>query len=238
MTRESILTRTFVEFADTLVNEFDVVELLTTLSDRCVEILDVSAAGLMLITPEGDLRVIASSSEAMRLVEVFELQAREGPCLDCYHTKKPVLNEHLDQHRWPAFEPVALSAGFHSVHALPMRLRDQVIGALNLFHTRQQDLDEIDIIAGQALADAATISIMHQRTLTEDRLVNTQLHEALDSRVIIEQAKGLLVGKTDLDMDQAFARIRAYARSHNRKLSEVAGGLVDGRTSFDDLIDA
>lgn len=239
MTREALLTRTFVEFADTLVaQEFDVVELLTTLADRCVEILDVAAAGLMLVAPEGDLRVIASSSEAMRLVELYELQAEEGPCLDCYNIRQPVLNEHLDQDRWPAFQQVALSAGFHTVHALPMRLRQQVIGALNLFHTSRQDLDAEDVVTGQALADAATITIMHQRAANEDRLVNAQLQEALNTRVVIEQAKGLIVGRTSLDMDAAFSRIRTYARNHNRKLSETAANILDERISLDELIGA
>src|SRR5207244_7829797 len=127
--------RTFVELADTLVDNFDVVELLTLLSDRCVEVLDVAAAGLMLAAPEGDLRVVASSSEAMRVVELFELQSQEGPCLDCFRTGEPVLNQDIAtvDGRWPTFGPVALAAGFRSVHALPMRLRGVAIAGLNLF---------------------------------------------------------------------------------------------------------
>src|SRR6266446_3959547 len=136
MAREEMLARTLVELADTLVAEFDVVELLTLLTDRCVDVLDVAAAGLMLASPPGDLRVLASSSEAMRVLELFELQSQEGPCLDCYRTGEPVVNQDLAMvdGRWPRFGPEALAAGFHAVHALPMRLRGSVIGALNLFH--------------------------------------------------------------------------------------------------------
>ena len=135
MTREALLARTFVELADTLVDDFDVVELLTRLADRCVDVLDVAAAGLMLVSPGGDLRVMASSSEAMRVLELFELQSQQGPCLDCYRTGQSVLNQDLAtvNGRWPRFAAEALAAGFHSVHALPMRLRGTVIGALNLF---------------------------------------------------------------------------------------------------------
>ena len=136
MAREALLVRTFVELADTLVDDFDVVELLTRLADRCVDVLDVTAAGLMLVSPDGDLRVMASSSEAMRVLELFELQSEEGPCLDCYRTGESVVNQNLAEAngRWPHFAEVALTAGFQSVHALPMRLRGTVIGALNLFH--------------------------------------------------------------------------------------------------------
>src|ERR1700680_4765640 len=135
MPRESLMVRTMVELADTLVTDFDVVELLTLLADRCVEVLDVGAAGLMLVAPDGALRVMASSSEAMRLLELFELQSQEGPCLDCYRTGQPVLNQDLAavNGRWPRFAAEALAAGFHSVHALPLRLRGTVIGALSLF---------------------------------------------------------------------------------------------------------
>src|SRR6476620_6100075 len=148
MSREALLAQTLVELADTLVDDFDIVELLSVLADRCVEVLDVSAAGLMLVAPEGDLRVVASSSEAMRVVELFELQSQEGPCLDCYKTREPVLNQHLRdvEDRWPNFAPVALEAGFRSVHALPMRMRGNVIGTLNLFRVDRAELEEPDIV--------------------------------------------------------------------------------------------
>ena len=171
MTREAMLARTLVELADTLVADFDVVELLTLLTDRCVEVLDVGAAGLMLVSPEGDLRVMASSSEAMRVLELFELQAQEGPCLDCYRTGQPVVNQDLAavDGRWPRFAAEALAAGFHSVHALPMRLRGTVIGALNLFHIEPGEMRQADVDAAQALADVATIAILQHRAALEAR---------------------------------------------------------------------
>jgi transcriptional regulator with GAF, ATPase, and Fis domain len=230
MSRESLLTRTFVQLADILLDEFDIVELLTMLAERCVEILDVSAAGVMLATAEGGLRVVASSSEPMRWLEVFELQASEGPCVDCYRTRQPVLNQHLgnlDDH-WPRFGRVALDAGFHSVHALPMRLRGDAIGALNLFRCDRGDLHEADIVAGQALADAATITVLQHRAVLERRLLNSQLSHALESRVVIEQAKGVLCERAGLTMEQAFARMRHHARNHNLKLVAVAAGVIDG----------
>jgi len=233
MAREPMLARTFVELADTLVDDFDVVELLTLLVDRCVEILDVSAAGLMLVAPEGDLRVVASSSEAMRVVELFELQSQEGPCLDCYRGGQPVLNQDLGtvDGRWPNFTPVALEAGFRSVHALPMRLRGAIVGALNLFRTDEGPLDAPDVLAAQALADVATIAILQHRAALEAQVVNEQLNHALNSRVLIEQAKGVLAERAGLDMEHAFARLRNYARNNNRQLVDVAQDVIDGTLS-------
>jgi GAF domain-containing protein len=237
MSREALLAQTFVKLADTLVDEFDLVELLTTLADRCVEVLDVSAAGLMLVAPEGELRAVASSSEAMRVVELFELQTQEGPCLECYRTREPVLNRHLAQveDRWPRFAPVALEAGFRSVHALPMRLRGNIIGALNLFRSDRGELGEDDIATGQALADVATITILQHRAFLESRLVNAQLSHALNSRIVIEQAKGVLSERAGINMEEAFARLRNHARDHNRKLVDVAEGVVDGTLSVQAL---
>ena len=237
MSRETLLTQTFVELADNLVDEFDLVDLLTTLADRCVEVLDVSAAGLMLVAPEGELRAVASSSEAMRVVELFELQSQEGPCLECYRTREPVLNQHLDQveARWPHFAPVALDAGFRSVHALPMRLRGDVIGALNLFRADRGELNETDIVTGQALADVATITILQHRVVLESRLVNAQLSHALNSRIVIEQAKGVLAERAGITMEASFSRIRNHARNHNRKLVDVAEGVIDGTLSVTEL---
>jgi GAF domain-containing protein len=230
MPREALLARTLVELADTLVEEFDVVELLTLLADRCVEVLDVSAAGLMLVAPEGDLRVMASSSEAMRLVELFELQSDEGPCLDCYRTGEPVVNQRLAavDTRWPRFAPVALEAGFQSVHALPMRLRGVIIGALNLFRADEGAMEDADVAAAQAFADVATIAILQHRAVLEAQVLNEQLNHALNSRIVIEQAKGVLAERAGLDMEQSFARLRNYARQHNLRLVNVAQDVIDG----------
>jgi transcriptional regulator with GAF, ATPase, and Fis domain len=230
MPREALLARTFVELADTLVDDFDVVELLTLLAHRCVEMLDVSAAGLMLVAPEGDLRVVASSSEEMRLVELFELQSQDGPCPDCYRTGEPALHEDLggEDQPWARFGPVALAAGFRSVQALPMRLRGVTIGALNLFRTEKGRLDEPDVVAAQALADVATIAILQHRAAIEAHLLVDQLNNALNSRVVIEQAKGIVAQRVGFDMGAAFSWLRNHARSHNLRLVDVAQSIIDG----------
>jgi GAF domain-containing protein len=235
MPREALLARTFVELADTLVDDFDVVELLTLLTDRCVEVLDVSAAGLMLVAPEGDLRVVASSSEEMRVVELFELQSEEGPCPDCYRTGEPVLNQNLatDNGRWPRFAPFALEAGFRSVHALPMRLRGVTIGALNLFRADEGPLEEADVVAAQALADVATIAILQHRAVIQTHIVNEQLNHALNSRIMIEQAKGMLAERVGLDMQDAFWWLRNHARNHNLLLVDVAQSVIAGTVASD-----
>ena len=230
MSRDALLTRTLVELADTLVDDFDVVDLLTLLADRCVEVLDVSAAGLMLVAPEGELRVVASSSEEMRLVELFELQAQEGPCPDCYRTGEPTMARDLtdDEARWPRFGPVALKAGFRSVHAVPMRLRGATIGALNLFRGEEGVLDDADLLAARALADVATIAILQHRAALQAHIVIDQLNHALNSRIVIEQAKGVIAERSGLDMDEAFTWLRHHARSHNLLLVDVAQAAIDG----------
>jgi GAF domain-containing protein len=229
MNREALLTRTFVELADTLVADFDVVELLTIVVDRCVEILGVGAAGIMLVAPGGDLRVMASSSETMRMLELFELQSEEGPCLDCYRNGQPV-DQDLStvNDRWPTFTTEARASGFHSVHALPMRLRGAILGALNLFLVAPGNMRPADIDVAQALADIATIAIVGHRAAREAQLVNTQLQSALTSRVVIEQAKGMVAEREGLNLDQAFSMLRVHARNNNLRLADVAKNVVDG----------
>jgi GAF domain-containing protein len=222
-----------VELADTLVDDFDVVELLTLLTDRCVEVLDVAAAGLMLVAPGGGLRVVASSSEEIRLVELFELQAKEGPCPDVYRTGEPALNQDMSMDaRWPEFGPVALEAGFRSVHALPMRLRGLTIGVLNLFRA-DGPMEEADVIAAQALADVATIAILQHRAVLQTQVVKEQLNHALNSRIMIEQAEGFLAERTGLDMKDAFAWLRNHARTHKLLLVDVAQSVIDGSVAPD-----
>ena len=210
------MTRTFVDVVDTLVDDFDVVDLLTLVTDRSVVVLDFSAAGVMLVSPEGELRLVAFSSESVRLVELFELQAQEGPCLDAYRSAEPILNQELARahDRWPHFAPFALNAGFHTAHAVPMRLRRRVIGALNLFQAHERKLTELDIMATQALADLATIALLHNRAAQEAKLIDDQLQHALESRVLIEQAKGVLAERTGLTMNATFQYLREYARNH------------------------
>jgi len=230
MPREAMLVRTFVELADTLVADFCVVDVLTRLADGCVDVLDVGAAGIMLVAPEGDLRVLASSSEAMRVLELYELQSQEGPCLDCFRTGEPVANSDLavENGRWPRFAAEALAAGFRSVHALPMRLRGAVIGALNLFNVDTGEMRQSDVDAAQALADVATIAVLQHRAAHEAHILNEHLSHALNSRIVIEQAKGIVAERGGLDMEQAFARLRDHARAHNRRLADVAREVIDG----------
>jgi GAF domain-containing protein len=232
MSRESALVKTFVDLADTLVADFDVIELLSRLTDSCVEVLNVDAAGLMLISPEGELRVMASSSEAMRILELFEIQAQEGPCLDCYRTGEPVINQDLagTQTRWPTFTNEALEAGFKSVHALPMRLRGTIIGALNLFNNSPGKMAEDDMVAAQAFADVATIAVLQHRAAIEARVIKDQLNFALNSRIIIEQAKGVIAERENLDMNASFSRLRTYARENNLRLIDVAQEIIEGKT--------
>jgi GAF domain-containing protein len=237
MPRERLLARTFVELADTLVADFDVVELLTLLMDRCIDILDVEAAGILLASPDGDLRVMASSSDAIRVLELFELQNHEGPCFDCYHTGQPVLSADLtsEGQQWPRFALEALAAGFHAVHSLPMRLRGAVIGALNLFSARAGAMRRADVDAAQALTDVATIAILHDRAARDAQLVNEQLDRALNSRIVIEQAKGMVAERTGLNVDEAFSMLRRHARNHNLRLSALATDVVRGALSADAL---
>jgi GAF domain-containing protein len=236
MSRETLLARAFVELADSLVEDFDVVELLTLLADRCVDVLDVAAAGLMLASPDGSLRVMASSSDAMRVLELFELQSQEGPCLDCFRTGEPVVNENMTADaRWPRFAAEAMAAGFKAAHALPMRWRRRVIGALNLFHVEAGTMRPADVLAAQGLADVATIAILQHQAVVEAEELNDQLQNALNSRVVIEQAKGMTAQYTGLSMEESFATLRAHSRNHNLRLVEVARDVIDGRLPVADL---
>jgi GAF domain-containing protein len=238
MATRDLVTRTMVELADTLVDDFDVVELFTLLTDRCCEAFAVDAAGLMLAAPVGgELAVMASSSTTMRDLEVYELQASEGPCLDCYRSGHPVVNEPLatSSDRWPSFAPVAVDAGFRTVTALPMRLRGLTIGALNLFRSSIEPIGEAELVEARAFADVATIAILqHQAALDAHRL-NEQLDHALNSRILIEQAKGMLAERADLGVDEAFDWLRRYARSHRLRLVDVAQSIIDGHISLSSI---
>lgn len=235
--REERLTETFVELADSLVDRFDIVDLLTLLTERSVEIFDVDAAGLLMSDTRGELRLMAATSEAIQLVELMQLQADQGPCLDCFRAGAPVLVADLGEaaDRWPRFAPEAMDAGFRAVHALPLRLRGKVLGALNLFRTTPGGLDHADAVAAQALADVATVALLQQRAVTEAQTLAEQLQDALNSRVAIEQAKGVLAAQAGLGMDEAFLRLRGYARAQQRLLTEVAEDVVAGRLAADAL---
>jgi GAF domain-containing protein len=230
MPKQAVLIRTLVELADSLVADFDIVDLLILLSDRCVEALDVTAAGVMIATPAGDLQVIASSSDAMHGLELLQLQSDQGPCIDAYRSGQPVINQdlHANIRRWPRFTPHAIAAGFRSTHSLPMHLRDQTIGALNLFRADNGTLGRDDVTAAQALADIATIAIIQNQATASAQAVNDRLSHALDSRIVIEQAKGKISEAARLDMDQAFLRLRRHARSHNLRLTDLARDIATG----------
>ena len=230
MTRESDLLQSVADITDTLVADYDIVDMLTGVADRCVSLLDVSAAGVMLASPAGSLGLVASSSEAMRLLELFELQAEEGPCLDAFHTGEPVEQEDLQAGagRWPSFTAAALQDGFRSVLALPLRWRDAPLGALNLFRATTDPLAEADLIVARAFADLAALSITQHRATAEAQRLNEQLSAALTSRIVIEQAKGVISERAGVDLAEAFTRLRAYARNGNHRLTDVAEAAVDG----------
>jgi GAF domain-containing protein len=231
------LAQVLVELADTLVDDFDVVDLLQLLTERTVELLPVDASGLMLADQRGDLRLMASTSEQVRTLEAYELVIGEGPCTESYTTGHAVTNVSLDDAlgRWPRFTPVAVAAGFGATHALPMRLRGQRIGVLNLFSASALPITADDLSVGQAMADVATIGLLHERNLRERTALSEQLQSALQSRVLIEQAKGVLSVRASVSVGEAFALMRAHARRTGTTLTLVASGVVDGTLGQDDL---
>lgn len=231
MSREQRIVETFVELADTMVDEFDVIDFLHRLAKRCAELLDCAEAGLLLADAAGQLRVMASSSERSEALELLQSQRDEGPCVECYRQGVSVFSDDLaaDDERWPEFAPAALERGFRSVQALPMRVRGETIGAMNLFRSQTGRIADPDLALGQGMADIAAIALLQERTVRESRGVIAGLQGALNSRVIIEQAKGMLAERSQIGVDEAFVRMRAHARDHNRRLGEVAQDLIDGR---------
>jgi transcriptional regulator with GAF, ATPase, and Fis domain len=226
LNREQELARTFVMLADSLVEDYDIVDLLDRLAVACVRLLGVTAAGLLLDDQRGNLAVVASSSEETRLLEVFQVQNDEGPCLDCVRGGAAVVSADLDADRvrWPLFASFALQAGF--VVALPLRLRQQTIGGLNLFDERAVLVTPGDRLLAQALADVATIGILQQRSVHRSAVLAEHLQRALNSRVVIEQAKGILAERNGLSMEAAFVALRSYARDQNIKLTDLAVAVV------------
>lgn len=237
MAREELLVATFVKLADTLVDEYDVIDFLHTLAERCVQLLDVSEAGIMLADSSGKLRHAACSSERMRLVELLELQHEEGPCFDAYRQQVPVVSGSLEDAlaRWPRFAPHARDAGITAVSAVPMRLRTDVVGALNLFSSRPRALDDDDLRVVQALADVATIGILQERAIRDSNTHTSQLEAALESRIVIEQAKGIVAEHERVSVDEAFELLRGFARHHNRLLAETCRAVIAGALRPDAL---
>ena len=226
--REQAASRAFVALADTLVDDYDIIDLLDQLVAHIVALLAADAAGIMLADAHQKLRVVASSSDDAELMELLQLQNEQGPCMDCYHTAAPVSVPDLaTTDHWPRFVAAVVQAGgFRSVHALPLRLRGEAIGALNLFHHTPGPLPEPDLALGQALADVATIGILQERAVRRSEVVTEQLQTALTSRIVIEQAKGVLAQHHGLTMDSAFDRLRRYTRARNLRLVEVARQLA------------
>jgi GAF domain-containing protein len=233
-TRQTLTATTFVEIVDTLVSDFDVIEVLTLLTSRCVELLDAAAAGILLADSDGHLRVIGASTEQIQLLELFQVQNDEGPCLDCFRTGEVVLHSDLDtESPWPLFAAECTKAGFASVCAVPLRLKAHTLGCLNMFMSAPGGLTDTDVALAQALADVASIAIIQDQATRDAAIREGHLQHALNSRIAIEQAKGMIAEHNRVDMDDAFSRLRAYARNHNRHLTEVAEALVAGTTSVD-----
>ncbi len=226
--REPRLLQAFVQMADTLIDDYDIVELLQQLVEYCCDLLQATAAGIMLSDQRGSLQLLASSSEQTRLLELFQIQANEGPCLDAYRTGQPVHISNMADAtgRWPRFAPEASERGYASVHAVPLRLRRETIGALNLFTDHADGLSDEDGAVARALADTATIGILQERAIRRSEVFTEQLQTALNNRVTIEQAKGVLAHAGDIDMDQAFQILRQHARNQRMRLTDLAEQLV------------
>ena len=224
----------FVELTDTLVADYDVIDFLHMVSLRSVELLGVTACGLLVADHRQILNLVAASSEQTRLLELFQVQNAEGPCLDCYNSRAPVQCPDLGEavERWPLFAPKAIETGYAAVQALPMRLRDSTIGVVNLFSDTAGGLDAEAIALGQALADVATIGILQERAIRRQEEIVTQLQSALNSRVLIEQAKGVLAERLGVSVDDAFTLLRGHSRNGNLKLRDVAAEVVSGGLSI------
>ena len=229
-TRTEQLFDAFANLADTLVAGYDVLELLQSLVEYCHVLLEVDSAGILLMNDNGELEVVASTSEANTLVEIMQLDANAGPCLESFRTRAVVSVPDIDvgSGRWPDFCATARAQGIHSVYAIPLRLRQTTIGTLNLMRNERGEISQYDIRAAQALADVATIGILQERTIRDASTIRSQLQQALSTRIIIEQAKGVVAETGKLSMDAAFNRIRGHARSHQTPLSELARQLVAG----------
>ena len=230
--RENLVLDAVVSIVDSLLDDFDVVDLLTGLTERCTELLDVEAAGFLLADPLNQLRLLAATSEQARELELFQLQTDEGPCVDCYSTGRPVsvADVHRARERWPRFVPAAVNAGFASVHAVPMRAAGLVLGALGLFGARRGELSEADLLLGQTLTHIACVAILQEHPPTPSTVM-PRLRSALTGRVIVEQAKGLLRQMLDIPVEDAFRLLRTYAKANGQHLTEVARRLMTDRYS-------
>ncbi|WP_229075060.1 GAF and ANTAR domain-containing protein [Actinoplanes sp. DH11] len=230
------LATLFVEVADTLVDEFDVVEFLQMLTQHVAGLFDTGEVGLMLADHRGRLTFMAASDESARILDLFQLQHDDGPCLDAFRTARPVTNVNLAAaaDTWPQFAPRATQAGFASVHAFPLRLRKEVIGAMGVFGSATE-LSGTDTSIVQSLADVAVIGLLQERAIRRGEVLTGQLQGALNSRIVIEQAKGVVAQAHGLSPDAAFTLIRDFARKNNRRLSDVAATIVTRLPDLPDL---
>ena len=236
--RQALTATTFVEIVDTLVDNFDVIEVLTLLTRRSVELLEAAAAGILLADEQGHLRVIGASTEEVELLELFQIQNAEGPCLDCFNTGRVVGHDNLaGENPWPQFAPESIRNGYPSVCAVPLRLRDAILGCLNLFMSEPVRLSDAEVALAQALADVASIAIVQDQATRQAAVREGHLQHALISRIVIEQAKGMIAERTGADMDDAFHRLRKFARDNNRGLTEVAEAMVAGTLAVDAISD-
>lgn len=235
--RETRVLEAVVALVDTVLEDFDVVDLLTELTERCAVLLDVAAAGFLLADPLDQLRLVAATSEQARELELFQLQDHEGPCMDCYATARPVSVADLRTaaERWPRFVPAALAGGFAAVHAVPMRAAGRVLGALGLFGTRPGVLNQADLLAAQTLAHIACVALLQGRAPSPSTVL-PQLRATLASGVVVEQAKGFLREKLDVSVEDAFALLRSYTRANGEHLTEVARRLMTDRAARPALI--
>jgi GAF domain-containing protein len=234
--RSALTADTFVEMVDTLVDDFDVIDVLTVLTSRSVELLDAAAAGILLADTAGELRVMAASTEQIQLLELFQIQNDEGPCLDCFHTGHVVVANLDAASPWPQFAAESVRAGFPAVCAVPLRLKDVTLGCLNLFMSEPVALSDADVALAQALAHVASIAIVQAHATREAAIREGQLQHALNSRIAIEQAKGMIAERGGVDMDAAFSRLRKFARNSNRGLTEVAAAVVAGTLNIDSVV--
>ncbi|WP_030671028.1 GAF and ANTAR domain-containing protein [Streptomyces sp. NRRL B-1347] len=229
--REERLAAAFIDLADIVSEDFDIMEFLHRLADHAVALLELTDCGAMLLSAQGQVVDATASTEATRHLELAQIQLRQGPCWDCIHTGAPTADTLLDSptagRKWPRFAPLALACGFVGIAAVPMRLRGQTVGALNLFHAHTTPMTTADLRLGQALADAAAIAILTQRSLHDQRLLSEQLQAALDSRVVIEQAKGVLATRAGISLDEAFDRMRRHARHHRQRLTQLALHVIE-----------
>ena len=229
-TREGRIADAFVHLADTLVIDYDIIDFLHYLIERCIGLIDADEAGVMLASPSGHLQPVAATTERIRMLELFELQNQDGPCLDAFRTGEVVSATDLEQdrERWPNFATEALQVGFRAAHSIPMRLRDDTIGAINLLRNNTGDLTEEDTKLARALADIATIGVIHERTLSRSSTTTAALQHALTSRIRIEQAKGVLAERAGISIDDAFELLRGHARRNQLGLTLVADEVVRG----------